>query len=61
MFMFYLVQRMDAELFSLADHIDPAYGTELRNAIKNGLEIPSYDLIINLKGIRLNHQLDVSL
>ena len=28
--MFFLVQRMDARLFRPADHIDPAYGQEMR-------------------------------
>jgi sugar fermentation stimulation protein A len=52
--MFYLVQRMDATLFRPADHIDPAYGRELRRALKNGVEILAYDVILDLEGIRLN-------
>ena len=59
--MFYLVQRMDAGLFRPADHIDPAYGKELRKAVKNGVEILVYDVSINLEGIRLNRQLPYAL
>lgn len=55
--MFYLVQRMDASLFRPADHIDPAYGSELRRAVKNGVEILVYDVSLDLKGIELNRAL----
>lgn len=55
--MFYLVQRMDARLFKPADHIDPAYGLELRKAVKNGVEIIVYDVLLDLKRIRLNRAL----
>ena len=52
--MFYLVQRMDARLFGPADHIDPAYGMELRKAVKAGVELLAYDVHIDLGGITLN-------
>ncbi len=52
--MFYLIQRMDAKLFKPADHIDTAYGKELRKAHQNGVEILVYDVTIDLEGIRLN-------
>jgi len=55
--MFYIIQRMDAEVFSPADHIDPAYGRELRKALKNGVEIVAYDVAIDLETIRLNRPL----
>lgn len=51
--MFYLIQRMDARVFRPADHIDPAYGRELRRAVVNGVEIVVYDVHIDLEGIRL--------
>ena len=51
--MFYLIQRMDARRFKPADHIDPAYGDELRRAVENGVEITVYDVDIDLNGIRL--------
>ncbi len=55
--MFYLIQRMDAKLFRPADHIDPAYGKELRKALKNGVEIMVYDVTLDSRGIRLNSSL----
>lgn len=55
--MFYLVQRMDARVFRPADHIDPAYGRELRDAVRNGVDVLVYDVQIDLSGIVLNHPL----
>ena len=52
--MFYLIQRMDADRFEPADHIDPAYGQELRKAVQNGVEVFVYDVAMDLEGIRLN-------
>lgn len=58
---FYLVQRMDAEEFRPADHIDPIYGKELRKAQKNGVDILAYDVSIDLSSIALNKRLPVLL
>lgn len=55
--MLFLVQRMDAKVFKPADPIDPAYGKELRKAVRNGVEIIVYDVFLDLKGIRLNRRL----
>ncbi|UCF83793.1 MAG: DNA/RNA nuclease SfsA [Desulfobacteraceae bacterium] len=55
--MFFLVQRMDAKVFKPADHIDPAYGKELRKAVRNGVEIMVYDVILDLKRIELNRRM----
>jgi sugar fermentation stimulation protein A len=55
--MFYMVQRMDAELFRPADHIDAAYGRELRKAVQNGVEILVFDVAVDLEGIALNRPL----
>jgi len=55
--MFYLVQRMDAERFRPANHIDPAYGRELRKAVNYGVEIMVYDVFLDTEGIRLNKAL----
>ncbi|UCD91517.1 MAG: DNA/RNA nuclease SfsA [Desulfobacterales bacterium] len=54
--MFYLIQRMDARVFKPADHIDPVYGKELRNAVAHGVEIMVYDVHINLEGIALRRK-----
>lgn len=51
--MFYLIQRMDAQLFSPADHIDPAYGIELRKAFDEGVEILVYDTVITTSSISI--------
>ena len=59
--MFFLIQRMDANLFKPADHIDPDYGKGLRRAAKDGVEIIVYDTKIDLKGIRLNRQIPFAL
>ena len=52
-----LIKRMDAKMLKPADHIDPAYGKELRKAVRNGVEIIVYDVFLDLKGIRLNRRL----
>ncbi len=59
--MFYLVPRMDAKLFRPADHVDPVYGRELRNAVSEGVEILVYDAILDMEGIRLNRPLPYEL
>ena len=58
---FYVIQRMDAKTFQPADHIDPAYGRQLREALKHGVEILVYDTRINLKAIRLNRKIPCNL
>jgi len=37
--MLYLITREDADIFSPANHVDPRYGIELKNAIENGVEL----------------------
>jgi sugar fermentation stimulation protein A len=59
--MLYLVQRMDAKRFRPADHIDPAYGEELRRAFRNGVEILVYDVFLNLEGISIHRRLPCDL
>lgn len=55
--MFYLIQRMDAERFQPADHIDPEYGRGLRRAVDQGVEIMAYDVHVDLKAITLNRKI----
>jgi len=59
--MFYLIQRMDAETFKPADHIDPEYGRKLRRAAEHGVEIVVYDVHIDLEAIRLNEKIPYQL
>ncbi len=58
---FYLIQRMDAALFKPADHIDPAYGEGLRKAVKNGVEILVYDVVLDLDRIVIGKKIPHSL
>ncbi len=55
--MFYLIQRMDTQIFRPADHIDPVYGRELRRAVDHGVEIIVCDVRIDVEDIRLNRRL----
>jgi sugar fermentation stimulation protein A len=59
--MFYFIQRMDANVFQPADHIDPDYGRELRRAAKNGIEVLAYDVRIDFSGIELNQKIPCEL
>jgi sugar fermentation stimulation protein A len=59
--MFYLIQRMDAERFQPADHIDPEYGRGLRRAAGQGVEIMAYDVYVGLKTITLNRKIPCKL
>lgn len=58
---FFVVQRMDAKIFHPADHIDKAYGKELRRAAKNGVEIMTCDVSLDLQGVSLNRLLPCEL
>jgi sugar fermentation stimulation protein A len=53
---FYLIQRMDADFFEPADCIDPAYGKELRTAVRNGVELFAYDVKLTLESISLDRR-----
>ena len=60
--MFFLIQRMDAEVFKPAAHIDSAYADTLRKVhLDGGVEILVYDVHIDLKYIRLNRQIPFAL
>jgi sugar fermentation stimulation protein A len=59
--MFYFIQRMDAQVFRPADHIDPAYGRRLRQAVEKGIEVLAYDVRIDLQGIELKHNIPCKL
>lgn len=58
---FFLIQRMDAEMFRPADDIDPAYGRQLRRSVQDGVEMLVYDVAIDLKHIRLNGKIPYQL
>lgn len=54
--MFYLIQRMDADRFSPADHIDPAYGKGLRHGVEQGVEVLVYDTVITPRSITIGNK-----
>lgn len=53
----FLIQRMDANQFTPADHIDPAYGKTLRDALINGVEMFVYDVFLDLEQISIGRQI----
>ena len=58
---FFLIQRMDADLFRPADHIDPEYGKTLRRVARAGVETLAYDVSLSLEGIELNESIRIEL
>jgi sugar fermentation stimulation protein A len=58
---FYLIQRMDAKLFTPASMIDKVYAQKLTNAVENGVEIITRDVYIDTNVIRLNAPVPVRL
>ena len=60
-FILYLIQRDDCELFQIAKDIDPNYAVALKKAVKNNLKILCYDCKFYSKGIKLNKQVKVEI
>lgn len=58
---FFCIQRHDAKLLRPADHIDPAYGKMLREAVALGVEAIAWRATVTVKEIRLDTPLPVSL
>jgi len=56
---FFCVQRGDADEIRPADHIDPAYGRALRDALAAGVEALGYRASVSPEGIRLVDRLPV--
>lgn len=56
---FFCVQRCDAQEVRPADHIDPIYGQELRDAISAGVEAMAYRADVSVEGIELTAGLPV--
>lgn len=59
--MFYLIQRSDGDGFATADHIDPAYGDELRRSVERGVEVLAYRAEVSPVEIRVAERVNVSL
>lgn len=58
---FYLVQRMDAESFRAAAHIDPLYAGTLQKVVGDGVEILAYRAKLGPEGIELDCPLPCSI
>jgi sugar fermentation stimulation protein A len=56
-FILFLVQRDDCNLFSIAKDIDKNYANTLNKAIKNKLNVICYDCKFSSKGIKLNNKI----
>jgi len=57
--MMYLVQRDDADSFTIATDIDPDYADALRKALKVGVEVLCYDCTLSPEAITINRPLPV--
>ena len=58
---FYLIQRTDIEIFSVARPIDPVYATALERAIDNGVEVIAYQTITNPPYIQIHKRVPFEL
>lgn len=59
--MFYLVQREDSDIFTVADDIDPTYAAALHDAIKAGVEVLCYGCTMTPDEITVTRQLQIAL
>lgn len=59
--MFYLVQREDADAFTVAADIDPTYADELAKAMKAGVEVVCYACTLSPEEITVSRKLPVRL
>ena len=60
-FILYLIQREDCDLFSIADDIDANYAEALAKAVKNNLNVLCYDCKFSTKGIKLNRKIKIKI
>jgi len=54
---FFLIQRIDCDTFSPADHIDAVYGKTLRKAYAEGVEVLPYQAKVTVTGIEILREL----
>lgn len=59
--MFYLVQRDDADSFTVAADIDPAYAQGLKTAMQAGVEVVAYTCSVTPQEIKVTRPVDVRL
>ncbi len=60
-YILYLVQRNDCNMFTIAKDIDPNYSLALANAVKNNLNILCYDCKFSTKGIKVNKRIKIKI
>ena len=60
-FILYLIQRNDCNLFTIAKDIDNEYAKALSKAVKNNLKILCYDCKFSSKGIKMNNKINFKL
>ncbi len=60
-FILYLIQRDDCEIFQIAEDIDPNYAVALKKAVKNNLKILCYDCKFYSKGIKLHKRVKIKI
>ena len=60
-FILYLIQRDDCEIFQIAEDIDPNYAVALKKAVKNNLKILCYDCKFYSKGIKLHKRVKIEI
>ncbi len=60
-FILFLIQRDDCNLFSIAKDIDQKYAFALSKAVKSKLNILCYDCKFSSKGIKLNNKIKINL
>jgi len=59
--MLFVIQRSDGDIFKPADHIDPKYGTALRQAVKNGVEVLAYRAEVTPQEIFIGEKITIRL
>ncbi len=59
--MFYLVQRMDCDRFSIASDIDPAYDAALKHAVSRGVEVLCYACKLSIEEITVDRPVDIAI
>jgi len=58
---FFLIQRMDAQIFRPAQELDPAYTDALRHAAKAGVTVLAYDVNLTLEDIQIRRPITIEL
>ena len=60
-FIIFIIQRDDCNLFSIAEDIDTSYAEAIRAALKKKLKIICYDCKFSVKGIKLTKKIKIKI